>query len=348
MMNDNYFNKPLNGEKTLLTFATILIGIILIFIAGSRPIGLDKDIFSYQYNVLNYSGLGTANFLNRAPFFWFIVELNKLLFGGQFRSFLFIYAILGVCFNLYAIKRLSANPLLSIFIYTCTFFILHEMTQIRVGVAAGIIMLAIRDIHYRNAKSYLLKISLAFMFHYSAIVALPFYFLKPKHINVKLYLILPLLGLAFAVILHQYGDTILRMIVLILPDILSHKLNIYLNLSRSGIGNNINIYNSYYSSLFIIYYFSILHINKFHFKFDILFVEILGWTLFAFYFFSFLPVLSFRIAEISGMVIIFLLPSLVLIFKQKLFMMGAVVIYALLVFVNNIFIHHLLHISIGI
>lgn len=140
------------SSKTLIL---ILVGILLILVAGLRPIGIDGDSLNYV-GVLHVS-LSEANFIDKEPTFWIINELNKILFGGNEQTFFLIFAILGVSLKLLAIKKLSLLPFYSIFVYICLYFILHEMTQIRVGVATAIFLLAIPDIYNRNFKTFLFK-----------------------------------------------------------------------------------------------------------------------------------------------------------------------------------------------
>ena len=141
------------NKKTLVLFTVAL---LLIFIAGFRPIGLDRDSPDYVI-LLNYVSLlnipfSQANFLDIEPAFWMLVEINRVLFSSNERTFFLIFAIIGVSLKILAINRLSSMPFLSLLAYICLYFVLHEMTQIRAGVASGIFLLAIQDIVNRNLK----------------------------------------------------------------------------------------------------------------------------------------------------------------------------------------------------
>jgi len=318
--------------------------IVLITIAGLRPIGLDRDSLNYNYLINSYKGFSNIDISREEPLFWIIAEINRVLFRGSFRSFLMIFAILGITIKLYAIKKLSVKPFLSIIIYILLYFILHEMTQIRQGVACGIFLLSIPDILNKNFKSYLLKIILATMFHYIAIVLIPFYFLNPKNINCKLYIILPFVGLIFH-FLPNFVLGVIELIAQILPFFMRFKINFYLNALQIGLHDEINIINIYYTTLIIIYTFSLLNISKFRFEYDILYLKFIGWMLFSFYFFSSIPLISFRLSELLGNVIILFFPSLIFIFKNKLFLTVIVIYYCLLTFINNVFFDKLLNIK---
>lgn len=299
-------------KKKLYYFLPI--GILLILMAGLRPIGIDGD--SLNYVSVLHVGLSDANFIGKEPAFWIINELNKILFGGNEQTFFLIFAILGVSLKLLAIKKLSLLPFYSIFVYISLYFILHEMTQIRVGVATAIFLLAIPDIYNRNFKTFLFKTILAMMFHYSAVIMLLAYFLNPYKINFKIFFFLPLIGIVFMFIGINI-ITILNPFLFLLPDFLANKIELYILLLDDGKFNQINVFNFYYTSLLVFYYIMILYHNYFKSLYDVLFLKIFGLMLFCFYFFSAIPVLAFRVSEFFGVVLIILIPHFALIFKQK-------------------------------
>ena len=299
------------SSKTLIL---ILIGILLILVAGLRPIGIDGDSLSY-ISVLHVS-LSEANFIDKEPSFWMINELNKLLFAGNEQTFFLIFAILGVSLKILAIKKLSLLPFYSIFVYTCLYFILHEMTQIRVGVATAIFLLAIPDIYNRNFKSFIFKTVLAMMFHYSSVIMLLIYFLNPYKINFKIFFFLPLIGIVFMFIGINI-ITILNLFLFLLPDFLANKIELYILLFDDGKFSEINVFNFYYGSLFVLYYIMILYHNYFKSQYDVLFLKIFALMLFFFYFSTAIPVLAFRVSEFFGVVFIILIPHFALIFKQN-------------------------------
>lgn len=300
-------------KKKLYYFLPI--GILLILIAGFRPIGIDGDSLNYV-GILGVD-ISQANFIDKEPTFWLINELNKFLFAGNEQIFFLIFAIIGVSLKLLAIKKLSLLPFYSIFVYICLYFILHEMTQIRVGVATAIFLLAIPDIYNRNFKAFLFKTILAMMFHYSAVIMLLAYFLNPYKINFKIFFFLPLIGIVFMFI----GITIISILnpfLFLLPDFIANKIQLYILLLDDGRFNQINVFNFYYGSLFVLYYIMILYHNYFKSLYDILFLKIFGLMLFSFYFLSAIPVLAFRVSEFFGVVLIILIPHFTLIFKQKM------------------------------
>lgn len=296
------------------TMYLLPIGTVLILIAGLRPIGIDGD--SLNYVQLLGIDITNANFIDKEPAFWIINEFNKYVFGGNEHTFFLIFAILGVSLKLIAIRKYSLLPLLSILTYLCMYFILHEMTQIRAGVAAAIFLFAIEDIKNKNFKGYLFKTILAVLFHYSAIMMLIVYFINPNKLNLKLFFFLPIIGVFITIFKNLLLNLFLSM-TSILPEFIGYKIDLYILLLDEGKFSDINIFNFLYISLIFIYYFSLLNYKKMKSEYDIIFIKILGIMLFMFYFLSFLPVLAFRVSEFFGVVLIFLIPHILLAIKEK-------------------------------
>ena len=335
--------RPIEIYLVLLVFA-----FCLILIAGFRPIGFDRDSLKYLELYRDYSSFGTANFIQQEPSFWAIVYLSKLVSNESIRPLFLVYAFLEIAITTFAINKLTPYPLSALICFAFLFFPLHTMTQIRVGVACAIFLLTIPDIVNRRPISFLLKSTLAMAFHYSAIVIFFAYFIKSKNINTKFYLVLPLVGLFFPLYSYFYDNDLIISAVnssaSFMPIILGNKIQTYIALLNMGTGEKINLFSFYYIGILFVYYVTIFNWHKFNSKYDLVFIKLLGWTLFVYYSMSFLPVISFRISEIIGITIIFILPSLMYRFKQKMLIKLSVSLYVLTVFVDNVFVHHLFNI----
>jgi len=328
-----------NKYRFLYNIFFLLVFVLLFAIAGFRPVGVDRDSESYAGTIQSFIITHNYDYIRIEPSFYLIVDVSKFLFDDVVRGVFILYALLGVSLTLYAIKKNSSFPLLSLIVYSCFYFVLQEMTQIRAGVAAAIFLLAIPDIVNRNWKSYLIKTALATLFHYVAIIMLFIYLINSKHNKQLFYLFLPLIGILLAII--NVGKFFLMSIISFLPEFLSYKINLYLTMHEMGMFTEINVFNIYYSSLLMIYYFAIININKFKKEIDVLQIKIVGWMLFIFYSFYFLPVFAFRISEFLGLVLIFILPDLISIVREKLFMSFIVILYSISMLFNYIFVQKL-------
>jgi len=258
------------------------------------------------------------------PTFWII---NQLLSGGSDQIFFLIYATLGVSIKIYAIKRISSFPLLSVYLYICLYFILHEMTQIRVGVACGIFLLAIPDIVNKNFRMYLFKTLIAMSFHYSAIIMLVLYFVNNKNINRKIYFFLPIIGLILAFIPNLMLN-IFTFFEFILPSVIANKVTLYLSLIDNEDYNKINTFNIFTLSLFLIYCFMLFNLNIIRTQLNIVMIQLFGIQLFVYYSFSSIPAFAARLSEFIGIILVILIPNLILMFKQKLFPILMLIIWS--------------------
>lgn len=330
-----------NKYRFLYNIFFLLVFVLLFSIAGFRPVGIDRDSGTYAVAIQSFIITHNYDYIRIEPSFYLIVNVSKFLFNDAVRGVFILYALLGVSLTLYAIKKNSSFPLLSLIVYFCFFFVLHEMTQIRAGVAAAIFLLAIPDIVNRNWKSYLIKTALATLFHYTAIIMLFIYLINSKNNKQLFYLFLPLIGILLAI--TNFGKYFLMSMISFLPEFLSYKINLYLTMHEAGMYTEINVFNLYYSSLLIIYYFAIININKFKKEINVLQIKILGWMLFAFYFFYFLPVFAFRISEFLGLVLIFILPDLISIVREKVFTSFIVFLYSITMLFNYVFIQKMLY-----
>jgi hypothetical protein len=314
---------------------------ILVLFAGFREIGLDPDSPNYASIIqsIDFSNFTSLNSTIIEPSFYLIAFIAHLLFNDAIRGTFVIYALLGVTLKMVGIYRLSHIPLLSVIFYLCYYYPLHELTQIRVGVASAIFLLAIPDIANQNRKAYIIKAILATLFHSQAIIMLPLYPILNLKTSKWFYFILPIFGLSFSFVNKSILDFIIANMSILnfVPSFLSHKIILSIDSIQKGVLSDINIFNLYYLSLLGIYYFCLINIKRFKSDVDVILIKILGLSVFTFPFFSFLPVFAFRISEFLGIVIMILLASIVLIFKQKKIIIITILIYSLIALYKTLF-----------
>jgi hypothetical protein len=325
---------------SLLIF--ISIGFILFVIAGFRSSNVDRDYLPYVdyfQSIKDFGFYFHNSYLTYAePFYYFIPLFFKTLSNGYFIELTFLlFALVGVCFKLRGIYLLTSYWALSLLIYYSNFFLLHEMTQIRIGVATGLFLIAIK--HYvkkNNIKSFI-AILIAIMFHYSSILMLVLFLLKRDTIKLTNYFIV--IGISIiCYLLH------VNLIVLISKIASIPKILVYIDLMSKGYHSEINVFNvmllfNLMITLLLSYKINmILEINKN--AIILLKLNLISIILFiALYSF---PVAAFRLSEIFGVVQIVLFTYLFYIFKEKWFSYFIIVIYSLLFFYMNIYRNNIL------
>ena len=155
----------------------LLLGLGMICVAGMRAVGSTPDTDVYE---LMYYGK-TNVILAKAtePTFTAIASvLNDMSLSVN--ALFFTYAVISVPIHFAAFWKLSKLPLLTITIYLSYYFMMHEMVQIRVGVAAGLFLLAVYYYVEKRKKMALLFILIAVSFHYSAAAGLIIFLLNDK------------------------------------------------------------------------------------------------------------------------------------------------------------------------
>lgn len=305
-------NKLLNQNTiNLSVLISIFFTLILSLIAGFRPLEYFRDTNVYLEMIATYDNIWQSE-----PTFWIINQFNQLLLGGNDQIFFLIYAILGVTIKIIAINRLSSLPLLSVYLYICLYFVLHEMTQIRVGVATAIFLLAIPNLINKDFKIYVLKMVLAISFHYSAILMLPLYFISSKKINKIFYFFLPIIGLILGLI-PQFMLSIFNFFEFIFPSPIAEKVTQYLLVKEQELSEELSFLSFSILNLILFYYFALLNINKIKTELNILLIKILGLQIFAYYTFIIIPTFATRISEFYGICLLILIPNLCFLFIEK-------------------------------
>jgi len=206
------------------------------------------------------------------------------------------------------------------------------MTQIRAGIAAGLFLLAVDDFHKNNTSLYILKVIIAALFHYSAILCLLLLFLKGEKFNPRLYLAIIIAAIIFGALI---GENFLDSILSLAPEFLSFKLAIYLELLKEGYHSELNSINYYYISILIFSLFFIYNYQKIKDSRDLLLLKIFVIGVSSFYLLSFFPVLAFRVSEFFLVVLIVLLPNLSSIIKEKSVYAVLLISWAALFFISQ-------------
>jgi hypothetical protein len=292
-------------KKILFIFS----GILLFSIAAFRG----SNDFDYEGYIGLYNKGALINKLRIEPTFILISIFVKHVFNNVLFLFI-IYAFLGVSLKFYAIKKMTAFYMLSVLIYFSNFFIFHEMTQIRVGVASALLLISLKPLLEKNFKAYFIIIIIAFLFHYSALIALPLYFLNGQKINVTLFaLIIPVAYLLYFLNIH-----FAYLIDLIpIPEI-SFKFQQYrhlavINNSKANLFNYLQL-SRYFLAMIFLWKWQLLQEKN---EFSILFIKIYIIAISLLVFLVDIPALGARASELLLPVEIILIPFLIYIIKQK-------------------------------
>ncbi|MEG1728358.1 MAG: EpsG family protein [Bacteroidaceae bacterium] len=300
---------------------------VLIMVAGFRPIGIDNDSLSYVQSYQHPTGFLEISFL-------FISDLVRFIFNDV-RALFVIYALLGVIIKVYAIDKLTNLLFLSMAVYVSNFFILHEMTQIRVGVAAGLFLLSLKFIYDQKKKMAVFSILGAFLFHYSAVTLLPFLFMRTGSLNrIERFICIFIIPIAYL-----FSFTGLDLLSSIPIPYIQQKLTAYKEIMDMGLGDTVNIFSLLFLMKVILYYLllwkeSIVRESDERIS---MFLRVEVASLASLILFSSIPVISFRLNELYGVVEICLFPLLFYIIKPYWISMLIVMTLSFIMFFLNVF-----------
>lgn len=314
----------LGSYKTVIFIA---VGIILMIYAGFR----DGDAVNDYKNYIDF--FNDPNQIVE-PSFTFISFIVKEYLNSGFILVFIIYACLGVGTKLIAIKKLTPLLFLSLLVYFVNIFLLHELTQIRVGVASGLLLLTIKPLYERSKLKFLLYSSLAILFHYSALLILLLWFLPTKKVSkLVLYALIPLGFLIYSLKID---------LILTIPiDYVKEKVTAYKEIQEYGMGgfDEINVFNLLFLLRCILYYCILFKYNRLEAqnKYFPLLLTIYAISLFSFPAFAIMPVMAFRIHELFCVVEVILLPLMCYLVSPRFFSKLIIAIICFGIALINIF-----------
>jgi len=175
------------NQRILLLIACV----ILAYLAGVRDperwADTDAYILDFEDNVplFEYS-------FNRPPFaytergFHLLGSIVKL-FSNDYVTYLLFVSAITFIFLYKDLNKYCIFPAIGLCDYIARFLLNRNFIQIRSALAIAIIFWAIQYVYSKEWKKYYLWILIAYFFHHSALIAVPFYFFnmvkfKKKHI----------------------------------------------------------------------------------------------------------------------------------------------------------------------
>jgi len=213
-----------------------VVAIFLALFAAMRGGDVAADFMVYEDWYTARDGL--SGFLERPGYFeslYFIWNDFSAAIGIPFRLFVGFLAFLAVFIKTNVILNFSRNAWaagISVLIYTNTFYLLHEFTQIRAGLAVAFIFLAIQALVHEKRTVFVLWVLVAAGFHSSAVMA--FMLLLPYHGSHARWLdwaLLGVTGMVYALAALGIGLGVL------LVDLLSAfdpRVALYISMAESG------------------------------------------------------------------------------------------------------------------
>jgi len=321
--------------KNILLMFLLLLGIV---VAVFKPPFVDQD---YElYINLYYSALQAGlTDLNIFSYFRAVSIFSKSL-GFDFNGVLLFYSGLSFFLKFYVYCKNDRMPAFALLIYFMTFFVLHEMTQIRVSLAVGVVYFFSYYSFSRNRKYiYYIGVLLSSLIHLSTLVFLlyPFFRQIIKLDSKLLFLIILSCYPMGYLISTNFSGQLLNLVLLYLPF---DRTEIYVDLLNAGQHTHMNIFGAlYFSYLSLTIFICIFkeRILKIANEFEKFVLTTFYVGVVSFFYLSFLPVMAYRVSELlmSGMPLLLALFCYLL--RPRIFGICLAIVYAFLIFSLNIF-----------
>ena len=303
-----------------------LVGLVLIFVAGFREIGLDPDSENYEYTFQNYFKNGTDEMIEPS---FLLISYILGLFTDNVHILFLLYAIFGVSLKMFAFRKMSEFYFVPLLCYISFYYVLHDLTQIRAGVVSGIFLCTLPLIAENKKKIAFFILLGASLIHYSSLMLLPVLFLNNKPFCKKTT-ILFLCAIPLGYVVYYAGGSILMNPSL---PFIGNKLAIYQAAVEKGkMTVGINIFDPLHIISIMLFYYLFLFkdsLTKLCDDFPILLkTSAIGLSLYSAL--AFLPVLALRTSQLYCIVNILLYTYIIYTFKQKWIGISMVVVISLL------------------
>jgi len=283
-------------------FLFALAAFILIFIAGFRAATVDRDYLGYEAFFKCVSDRISQSDCQIEPVFVAVSKLSNVL-GLGIEGVIFLYAVLSVTVFTTIIYR-SETPYLSLLTYFCASFLLHEMTQIRVGLGIAVALWGLDYLYRRERLKYLLTCAIAATIHISCLAFLVLaIFRTDRHQLIHgVLLIFAAIALSFTNLLSPVYKLIFQYFYEVNSSFIAYAP------SGGDLSNRFGFIKSGFLALYLVCALNAKRIALYVPKVYIYLNSMLA-AICSLYVFYSLPAVSLRFWELFGSVVLFLLPA---------------------------------------
>lgn len=194
-----FLKSSYSGKKASGSFSLpfVISTLILILFAGLRSsdVGTDTNNYVGIYREFSYFTGSIFEMNTTIEIGYLFLQKIALLFSTEYWSLLITIACFAVIPYFYLIKKLSKNVLLSVFLYITLAVYLIFFNAGRQGIAVAITSLSIIYLLKRSMIKYFICIAIASLFHNTAIIMIPFYFILTRKVTLKSTLLYVVLGI---------------------------------------------------------------------------------------------------------------------------------------------------------
>lgn len=170
-----------NKEQELLSHYLLFCSFMLMFLISSirKDVGVDY----IQYSSLQIPLVLSGNYSSVEFLYRYVIKVGFVI--GQEQMVFVLTHLIILYYSYRAIKTNSSNYLFSIYIFMLGGFFNHSLNIMRQSMAIAIFLYAIKYIFKKDFVKYILHILLAFLFHKTALIFVPLYFVYYFKFNLR-------------------------------------------------------------------------------------------------------------------------------------------------------------------
>ncbi len=201
--------------------------VFMILLATTKSITNTADAIDYE--TLFYNNDDPLMVIATEPTY---IQLSRLVLalGGSVVTMFFIYAVITIPAKLKILYKLTPFVFTALILYIPVYFEVHDMIQIRAAAAATFLLFCIYQIYKKNLLYATLYLICATLFHYSAIVYLPFLFIGNRQLNkygrITIAILVPVCFMMYLLKLDWFS--------LIPESLVWGKINLYKEMTDTG------------------------------------------------------------------------------------------------------------------
>lgn len=193
------------SRKKVLTLSAFVLCCLAILVGLRGSTGADSlnyinffkdsttDIFDYDNSEKGYSEEG-----------FYLVSAIIKSFTKNYTIYFLVISSITFAFYYKSIKFFSIFPLLSLAYYVARFMPFREMNQIRGALAIAIIVYSLKFLALKNKRRFAIGCIIASCFHYSSLITLPFLLIADKKLSLRKVICILAASIVGGFLIQQY------------------------------------------------------------------------------------------------------------------------------------------------
>lgn len=170
---------------------------LILFLFSAFRVDVGTDYKNYEIIFYDYLDIGDLAVARLEPGFQLTFKIVSF-FSDDSRLFFVLTSFLILFFNFWSFLKYSRSVFLSIFLFVTLYYYFNSLNAVRQFLAMSLILcFSTRFISNRNMFKYMVSIVFASLFHTSALVMIPAYWLNKKLRFGSLFLVLLSIPLVF-------------------------------------------------------------------------------------------------------------------------------------------------------